>query len=152
MKKKIICSALVATMLLTQAASAAPWQWYRNELIYNSEIEFYGNVTLTFASDDGSFIRPITKRYDESINHESCIPVKYEYIFVGWFTDPRTKQKQETTFKFTKPDVFYAKLVKDTCYPSLNTISDDAGISLSIVKRTIPEFASKGYLKKITKR
>lgn len=73
MKKKIICAALVETMLLTQAASATPWQWYRNELIYNSEIGVYGNVTLTFASDDGSFIRLITKRYDESINLESCV-------------------------------------------------------------------------------
>lgn len=48
MKKKIICAALVATMLLTQAASAAPWQWHRNELIYDSEIGFYGNVTLLY--------------------------------------------------------------------------------------------------------
>jgi hypothetical protein len=51
--KKIICIALATTMLLTQTASAAPWQWLRNELIYDSEIGFFGNVTLTFASDGG---------------------------------------------------------------------------------------------------
>ena len=79
-------------------------------------------------------------------------PVKYEYIFKGWFTDPRTKQNQIITFKFTKLDVFYAKLVKDSCYPSLNTISDDTGISLSTVKRAIPELANKGYLKKINRK
>lgn len=108
MKKKIICTALATTMLLTQTASAAPWQWHRNELIYDSEIGFFGNVTLTFASDGGSFIRPITKRYGESISLENYIPTKYGYTFIGWFTDPRTKQNQVTAFKFTKPDVLYA--------------------------------------------
>ncbi len=129
--KKIICTALATTMLLTQIASAAPRQWHRNELIYDSEIGFFGNVTLTFASDGGSFIRPITKRYGESISLESYIPTKYGYTFAGWFTDPRTKQNHVTTFKFTKPDVLYAKweknpeepinlndeiMAKDTCY------------------------------------
>ena len=131
MKKKVLCTAMAVSMLLTQTASAAPWQWYRNELIYDSEIVFFGNVTLTFASDGGSFIRPITKRYGESISLESYIPTKYGYTFKGWFTDPRTKQNQITTFKFTKPDVLYAKweknpeepinqndeiMAKDTCY------------------------------------
>ena len=131
MKKRIISMALVTTMLLTQTASAAPWQWHRNELIYDSEIGFFGNVTLTFASDGGSFIRPITKRYGESLNLESYVPTKYGYTFKGWFTDPRTKQDLVTTFKFTKSDVLYAKweknpeepinpideiMAKDTCY------------------------------------
>ena len=131
MKKKVLCTAMAVTILLTQTASAAPWQWHRNELIYDSEIGFFGNVTLTFASDGGSFIRPITKRYGESISLESYIPTKYGYTFKGWFTDPRTKQNQVTIFKFTKPDVLYAKweknpdepvnqneeiMSKDTCY------------------------------------
>jgi len=131
MKKKVLCTAMVVTILLTQTASAAPWQWHRNELIYDSEIRFFGNVTLTFASDGGSFIRPIIKRYGESISLESYAPTKYGYTFKGWFTDPRTKQNQVTTFKFTKPDVLYAKweknaeepinkndeiMSKDTCY------------------------------------
>ena len=131
MKKKIICTAMAVTMLLTTTASAAPSQMRRNQLIFDSEIEFLGNVTLQFASDGGSFIRPITKRYGESISLESYVPTKYGYTFKGWFTDPRTKQNQVTTFKFTKPDVLYAKweknleepinqnkeiMSKDTCY------------------------------------
>ena len=131
MKKKIISMALATTLLLTTTASAAPWQMRRNQLIFDSEIGFFGNVTLQFASDGGSFIRPITKRYGDSINLESYIPTKYGYTFKGWFTDPRTKQKQVSTFKFTKPDVLYAKwepnpqesinpndeiMAKDTCY------------------------------------
>ena len=75
---------MAVTILLTQTASAAPWQWHRNELIYDSEIGFFGNVTLTFASDGGSFIRPITKRYGESISLESYVPAKYRYTFKGY--------------------------------------------------------------------
>ena len=131
MKKKVLCTAMAVTILLTQTASAAPWQMRRNQLIFDSEIGFIGNVTLTFASDGGSFIRSITKRYGESLCLESYIPTKYGYTFKGWFTDPRTKQNQVTTFKFTKPDVLYAKweknseepinpndeiMAKDTCY------------------------------------
>ena len=131
MKKKVLCTALAVTMLLSTTASAAPWQMRRNQLIFDSEIGFLGNVTLQFASDGGNFIRPITKRYGESISLESYVPTKYGYTFKGWFTDPRTKQNQVTIFKFTKPDVLYAKweknpeelinpndeiMAKDTCY------------------------------------
>ena len=47
--------------------------------------------------------------YGESISLESYVPTKYEYTFKGWFTVPRTKQNQVTTFKFAKPDILYAK-------------------------------------------
>ena len=89
--KKVLFVAMVVTTLLTQTASAAPWQMRRNQLIFDSEIGFFGKVTLQFASDGGNFIRPITKRYGESISLESYVPTKYGYTFKGWFTDPRTK-------------------------------------------------------------
>ena len=131
MKKKVLCTALAVTILLTQTASAAPWWLSKYRVTFDNELGIVGNVTLTFASDGGSFIRPITKRYGESISLENYIPTKYGYTFKGWFTDPRTKQNQVTTFKFTKPDVLYAKweknleepinqnkeiMSKDTCY------------------------------------
>ena len=133
MKKKVLCTALAVTMLLTTTASATakPWWLSKYRVTFDNELGIVGNVTLTFASDGGSFIRPITKRYGESIGLESYVPTKYGYTFKGWFTDPRTKQNQVTTFKFTKPDVLYAKwesnpqepvnpndeiLNKDTCY------------------------------------
>ena len=131
MKKKIICTALATTMLLTTTASAAPWWLSKYQVTVDNELGIIGNVTLTFASDGGSYIRPITRRYGESITLESYVPTKYGYTFKGWFTDPRTKQNQVTTFKFTNPDVLYAKwelnpsepvnpndeiMAKDTCY------------------------------------
>ena len=81
MKKKVLCTAMAVTILLTQTASAASWQMRRNQLIFDSEIGFIGNVTLQFASDGGSFIRPITKRYGKSISLESYVPTKYGYTF-----------------------------------------------------------------------
>ena len=131
MKKKVLCTALAVTILLTQTASAAPWWLSKYQVTFDNELGIVGNATLTFASDGGSFIRPITKRYGESISLESYVPTKYGYTFKGWFTDPRTKQNQVTTFKFTKPDVLYTKwkknleesinpndeiMAKDTCY------------------------------------
>ena len=133
MKKKVLCTALAVTMLLTTTASATakPWWLSKYRVTFDNELGIVGNVTLTFASDGGSFIRPITKRYGERISLENYIPTKYGYTFKGWFTDPRTKQNQVTTFKFIKPDVLYAKwepnpqehvnpndeiMSKDTCY------------------------------------
>ena len=133
MKKKVLCTALTVTMLLTTTASATakPWWHSKYRVIFDNELGIVGNVTLTFASDGGSFVRPITKRYSESISLENYIPTKYGYTFKGWFTDPRTKQNQVTTFKFTMPDVLYAKweknpeepinqkdeiMAKDTCH------------------------------------
>ena len=131
MKKKVLCTALAAMMLMTTTASAEPWWLSKYRVTFDNELGIMGNVTLTFASDGGSFIRPITKQYGESLSLESYVPTKYGYTFKGWFTDPRTKQNQVTTFKFTKPDVLYAKweknleepinpndeiMAKDTCY------------------------------------
>ena len=45
MKKKVLCTVMAVTILLTQTASAAPWQLRWNQLIFDSEIEFIGNVT-----------------------------------------------------------------------------------------------------------
>jgi len=117
MKKIIICTALATTMLLSHTASAAPWWLSKYRVTFDNELGIVGNVTLRFASDGGSFIRPITKRYGESISLESYVPTKYGYTFKGWFADPRTKQNQVTTFKFTKPDVLYAKWEKNPAEP-----------------------------------
>ena len=65
-----------------------------------------------------------------------------------YITDPRTKQNQVTTFKFTKPDVLYAKwepnpkepinpnveiMSKDTCYLT----DEETAKSVEIVEEKI---------------
>ena len=85
MKKKVLCTALAVTMLLTTtvSATAKPWWLSKYRVTFDNELGNVGNVILTFASDGGSFIRPITKRYGESIRLESYIPTKYGYTFKG---------------------------------------------------------------------
>ena len=143
MKKKVLCTALAVTILLTQAASAAPWWLSKYRVTFDNELGIMGDVTLQFASDGGNFIRPITKRYGESISLESYIPTKYGYTFAGWFTDPRTKQNQVTTFKFTKPDVLYAKWEKNQEEP-IN--SNDEGISKDTCYLTDEETAKRNEI------
>ena len=155
MKKKVLCTALAVTMLLTTTASATakPWWLSKYRVTFDNELGVMGNVTLTFASDGGSFIKPITKRYGEIISLESYIPTKYGYTFKGWFTDSRTKQNQVTIFKFTKPDVLYAKweknseepinsndeiMAKDTCY-----LTDEE----TKIRNEIIEEKNKAYIK-----
>ena len=131
MKKKVLCTALVAVMLMSQTASAAPWRINRNQILYDNELVIRRFCTLRFATETGSYIRPVTKLYGSKMSLEEYVPTREGYTFKGWFTDPRTKQNQVTIFKFTKPDVLYAKweknpeepvnpndeiMAKDTCY------------------------------------
>ena len=62
MKKKVLCTALAAMMLMTTTVSAEPWWLSKYRVTFDNKLGIVGNVTLRFASDGGSFIRPITKK------------------------------------------------------------------------------------------
>lgn len=81
-----------------------------------------GERTLTFASDGGSYIKPITEKHGTTINLETYIPTKDGYIFEGWFSDPREKQEQVREFAFYENGVVYARWINtDESYrPSLD--------------------------------
>jgi len=87
--------------------------------IYEEDTTLYaqwtikGTRTLKFASDEGSYIRPITKKYGETISLEGYIPKREGYIFKGWYEDPTTKEIQVTEYTFTQNDVLYAKWEAD---------------------------------------
>lgn len=57
MKKRIICTALATTMLLSSTASATaqPWWLSKYRVTFDNELGIVGNVTLTFASDGEEF-------------------------------------------------------------------------------------------------
>lgn len=63
MKKKVLCAALVAVMLMSQTASAAPWRINRNQILNDNELGIRGFCTLSFATETGSYIIPVTKLY-----------------------------------------------------------------------------------------
>ena len=129
MKKKILCTALIAVMLLSQTASAASWRIIRNQIVFDNELGIKGFCTLWFATETGSFIKPVTRLYGTKISLEEYVPTREGYTFEGLFTDPRTKQNQVTEFTFNRNDVVYAKwhkiekettideiIQKDNCY------------------------------------
>lgn len=112
MKKKILCTALAAVMLMLQTASATPWKINRHQIVFDNELGIRGFITLRFATETGSYIRSVTRLYGTKISLEEYVPTREGYTFEGWFTDPRTKQNQVTEFTFTRPDVLYAKWEK----------------------------------------
>lgn len=82
---------------------------YEEDTIIYAQWTVQGTRILTFASDGGSYMRPITKTYGETIDLTPYIPKKQGYTFKGWYTDPRTKQNQVTSFTFYENGVLYAK-------------------------------------------
>ena len=106
---KVLCTALAITMLLSQTASAAPWRVSRNQILFDNELGIKGFCILRFATETGSYIRPITKLYGTKISLKEYVPTREGYTFEGWFSDPRTKQNQVTEFTFNQNDVVYAK-------------------------------------------
>lgn len=122
MKRKVLCTAMALTILLTQTASAAPWWINKYRVTFDNELGIVGNVTLRFATETGSFIKPITKRYGTKISLAEYVPTREGYTFAGWFADPRTKQNQVTEFTFTQNDVVYAKWNKIAEETSINEI------------------------------
>lgn len=72
-----------------------------------------GTYTLTFASDGGSYIRPVTALYGSAIDLTNYVPQKEGYLFRGWYTDPRTKVNEVKSLELTQNEVVYAKWEAD---------------------------------------
>lgn len=107
MTKKILIFALVLTFALPCATNA------------ESKDDTYGHCQLVntrsvvFASDGGSYIRPIEKATGTVINFENHIPQKQGFVFQGWFLDPRTKAEKVTEVTLNENIVVYAKWLDD---------------------------------------
>lgn len=88
--------------------------------IYDSDTTLYahwtvtGTYTLKFASDGGSYIRPITALYGETLDLTEYVPEKTGYIFKGWYTDPRTKENRVEEYTLNRDGVVYAKWEADS--------------------------------------
>lgn len=137
MKKKVLCAALVAVMLMSQTASAAPWRINRNQILYDNELVIRGFCTLRFATEIGSYIIPVTKSYGSKISLEKYVPTREGYTFKGWFSDPQTKQNQVTEFTFNRNDVVYAKWHKIKTEISIDEIMQKVQIYLTDEERKI---------------
>lgn len=88
------------------------WLYEKDTTLY-ARWTVTGTYTLTFASDGGSYIRPVTVLYGSTIDLTKYVPEKEGYTFRGWYTDPRTKINEVKTIKLTQNEVLYAKWETD---------------------------------------
>ena len=73
----------------------------------------YPNRSVIFASDGGSYIKPVEQPYGTSLNIDNYVPVKEGYVFDGWYADPRTKVEKDSDVVLTENIVVYAKWIDD---------------------------------------
>ena len=108
MKKKILSMVLAIAFLLPCGVSAA-----QNEDMYDGHWELLNTRLLFFASDGGTYIRPVEQEKGTVVKLDSYIPEKQGYIFQGWYADPRTKEQQVTEVTLDGNVVVYAKWQDD---------------------------------------
>ncbi len=95
--------------------------------IYEEDTTLYaqwtlkGTRTLTFASDGGSYIWPVTRKVGETVNLAEYIPTREGYIFKGWYSDPRKKENEVTEFTLNENGVVYARWESETVTELTNT-------------------------------
>lgn len=96
---------------------------YYEDTTLNAKWNITGHRTLTFATDGGSGILPLTTKYGDNVNLEKLIPTKQGFTFKGWYTDPRTKQNRVTEITMTDDITVYAKW--EQISNTVNTIQKD---------------------------
>lgn len=104
--KKVVSLLTTALMILGAVTVSADGK--QNECFIET-----GNCTLIFASDGGSYIPPIEFPCGTIMSLKEYVPIKEGYVFMGWYSDPRTKQERVTEFAFSESDVVYAKWIDD---------------------------------------
>lgn len=107
MTKKILASVLAVSVMLPCGVSAASTDQFEVHW------ELDTTHTVIFASDGGSYIRPIEKTIGTTVNLYEYIPTKEGYIFDGWYSDPRTKERRVTEVTLNENIVVFAKWIDD---------------------------------------
>ncbi len=96
---------------------------YYEDTTLNAKWNIIGQRTITFATDGGSDILPLTTKYGDKVSLENVIPTKQGFAFKGWYTDPRTKQNRVTEITMTENITVYAKW--EQISNTVNTIGKD---------------------------
>ena len=84
---------------------------YHSDTTLTAKWRITGTRTLTFATEDGSYIRPVTAEYGSVIRLTDYIPTRAGYIFSGWYTDPQTKENKVISVELTDDETVYAKWI-----------------------------------------
>ena len=110
MKAKYVLAIVLLTLLSTIFLTAC------NDVVDNP------NYTITFNTNEGTSIEPITKKAGESIQALTP-PTKEGYVFDGWYLDNNTFE-QEFTFDVMPAEniTLYAKWIQDPLHLSLSEL------------------------------
>ena len=111
MLKKILCLFIALLVTLGGISSFAEDAGEKYPIGYWSIA--YPHRYVIFASDGGSYIRPLRLKADTTVEITKYIPQKEGYIFDGWYSDPRTKENEVTKIKLDANYVVYAKWIDD---------------------------------------
>ena len=109
MMKKSLSMLLAAVLLFACSLTAFAGEGY----------PFHGHWGLDttraviFASDGGSYIRPVEVQQGTVLNLDDYIPVKAGHVFGGWYADPRTKTERIAEVTLEENIVVYAKWLDD---------------------------------------
>ena len=131
MKLKKIFALLLAVTLCAGTTAAYAKDYPYPIGYYNFA---HANRYLTFATDGGSFIKAVEAPTGTEIDVTKYVPTKSGYIFDGWYSDPRTKQKKVESVCLTENIVVYAKWLDDGTpknnedYVIIRTVTDNSVI------------------------
>lgn len=107
MMKKVLAAVLAATVILPCGASAE----YTDK--FDGHWELNTTRYVIFASDGGTFIKPVEKEIGTAMYLDEYVPAKAGYIFDGWYSDPKTKEQRVNEITLTENIVVYAKWIDD---------------------------------------
>ena len=106
------------------------WVYEEDTTLY-AQWTLTGTRTLTFACDGGSYIRPITRKLEETVDLTGYVPEKQGYIFKGWYEDVRTKENEVKEYTFNGNGVLYAKWEADSTKEQPDTLMNTDTIYLT---------------------
>ncbi len=128
---------------------------YYEDTTLNAKWNIIGERTITFATDGGSDILPLTTKYGDKVSLENVVPTKQGFAFKGWYTDPRTKQNRVTEITMTENITVYA--LWEQTSSSVNVIGKDRiymtdeeiEMRKEILKRQYPPTFSNNQITKL---
>ncbi len=107
MTRKILCFVMAALMLGGTLAVSANCSTEDLPVGYYNIV--YANRYVFFASDGGTYIKPLELPCGTVVNLNDYIPEKEGYVFDGWYSDPRTKIERVNEITLTENIAVYAK-------------------------------------------
>ena len=93
----------------------------------------YANRYLTFATDEGSYIKTLELPVGTVVDVDNYVPTKAGYIFDGWYSDPRTKEVRVGKVTLMENITVYAKWIDDGT-PKLASIPRDYATNAEIMQ------------------